>query len=146
MPEADAAARAATIEAELQTSIDEAKADVAKEAQSDEEKRVHEERLSNLERQLADVRTTQASAPAVPAVPETPAAPAPDPDAEWRTNIERRLDDIASAVRNPVDAAGDAAAAVVDTATDAAGDAAEIVESVPVRTHGMFRKVFGGRD
>jgi len=139
--EADTAARAAAIESELQTSIDEAKADVANEARSEEERRASAERLESLEARLRAVESQPAPG-AMPAV-EPPAA-APDPNAEWRSNIERRLDEIAGAVAKPVEPIKGAAEDIGAAVTGAADDAAEVVESVPVRTHGMFKKVFGG--
>lgn len=139
--EADAAARAAAIESELQASIDEAKADVANEARSEDEKRAAQERLENLESRLRTVEAERATV--MPAVPETPPiAPSTDDDRIGR--LESKLDEIAAAVRKPVETAGDVAAAVAEPVAAAADAAADVVESVPIRTHAMFRKVIGG--
>lgn len=138
--EADAAARAAAIESELQTSIDEAKADVANETRSEDEKRAAQERLNALEARMNSVEAQKTNAS--PVVETPPIAPSTDDDRIGR--LESKLDEIAAAVRKPVETARDVAAAVAEPVTDAAENAAKVVESVPVRTHAMFRKVIGG--
>jgi len=139
--EADTAARAATIESELQTSIDEAKADVARDAQSDEEKRIANERLSRLEGDLAAMRAGQSTSVA-PVTPEPPAVPAVPDDPIAR--LESKVDAIAALVAKPIEPVKEAAAAIVEPVKEAASAAAEIVETVPKRTHRLFRPLWGG--
>lgn len=139
--EADAAARAAAIESELQTSIDEARADLANEARSENEKREASARLESLESRLRTVEAERSNA--VPAAPVEvpPVAPAVD---DPIARLESKLDTFIATMSKPVEPVKEAVAAVGEAVTGAVEETADVVESVPVRTHAMFRKVIGG--
>jgi len=134
-----AAEKAATIETELQASIEEAKADVADEAATKEEKRLAEERLVNLERRLNEVEARSYTPSTV--TPEVPAPVAAPVDAV--SALADKVAAIAAPVTEPV---ADVAEAVTAPVVDAVEDATEVVESLPKRTHSLFKPLFGRHD
>lgn len=132
--------KADAIEAELQASIDDAKADVAADAANAEEKRAAQTRLDNLEQRLA----TLESRPHVETTPvaEAPASAPASQDGAIAALTEQ-VSDLAEKIADPVE---DVAEAVAGPVGDIAEDAEEIVESVPRRTHSLFKPLFGRRD
>jgi chromatin segregation and condensation protein Rec8/ScpA/Scc1 (kleisin family) len=138
MPDDIAATKAEALETELQASIDDAKAEVADDAATAEEKRLAEERLDRLERRLNDVEARGSAAPMVSPAPEPP--PVVAAPVEVVTDLADKVAAIQEQITEPI------ADIVPEPIADLAEDAEEVIEELPQRTHSLFKKLpFGKR-
>lgn len=124
--------------------VDAAVQDVADKARADEAAKAHDEWKARIEQDIRELRTSNA-APVVSATPAVPVeAPAPAaPDAGLAT-VADALEGLANVVTKPVEAVADVAEPVIDTTQAAVEHTEEVIEEAPRRTHGLFKRVFGG--
>lgn len=127
---------------DLQAVVEQAKTEVAESAIAEEEKRQEIARLDAIERRLGDIESRSAAS----TVTETAAAPvvaAGETSGGALGEVKEAIADLAESIAEPV---ADVADTVTEPVADVAEDVADVVETLPRRTHGLFRKLpFGAR-
>jgi hypothetical protein len=121
--------------------VEDAKSDVQESAAAEETKRLEIERLDKIESRLVAIENH--SAPS--AVTETAAAPvvtAGDTSTDALDEVKDAIADLGEKITDPVE---DAADAVLGPVGDVADEAEEVVETLPRRTHGLFKPLFGSK-
>jgi hypothetical protein len=141
MPGTDVDETAQQLAEDLTKVVEDAKSDVAESAAAEETKRLEIERLDRIESRLVAIENH--SAPS--AVTETAAAPvvtAGDTNTDALDEVKEAIADLGEKITKPVE---DAAETVMGPVGDVADEAEEVVETLPKRTHALFKPLGIGR-